>query len=84
MSICIGNWIFQLAADTENLLELNGTIKGPTDTPYEGATYQIEIRIPEAYPFQPPRFRFITKVMHTMSSIPHNPSAERKFVYVFR
>merc|ERR1712080_494568 len=54
----------QLSIENDNLFELTGTIKGPADTPYEGATYQIEIRIPDNYPFQPPRVRFITKIWH--------------------
>ena len=46
----------------DDLTELAGTIAGPPDTPYEGGTYKLEIKIPETYPFNPPRVRFITKV----------------------
>ena len=46
----------------DDLTELSGTIKGPPDTPYEGGTYKLEIKIPDTYPFNPPRVRFITKV----------------------
>lgn len=27
---------------------------GPPDTPYEGGRFQLEIKIPETYPFNPP------------------------------
>lgn len=34
------------------------------DSPYEHGIFQLEIVIPEKYPFDPPRLRFITKVYH--------------------
>merc|ERR1712116_77192 len=48
----------------ENFSELKGEIAGPPDTPYEGARFQLEIKIPETYPFNPPKVRFITKIWH--------------------
>nr|KAF6503306.1 ubiquitin conjugating enzyme E2 K [Molossus molossus] len=39
----------------ENFTELRGEIAGPPDTPYEGGRYQLEIKIPETYPFNPPK-----------------------------
>lgn len=39
----------------ENFTELRGEIAGPPDTPYEGGRYQLEIKIPETYPFNPLR-----------------------------
>ena len=47
----------------ENFTELRGEI-GPPDTPYEGGRYQLEIKIPATYPFNPPKGRFITKIWH--------------------
>lgn len=35
--------------------ELKGEIAGPPDTPYEGATFHLEIKVPETYPFNPPK-----------------------------
>jgi len=43
---------------------LKGTFQGPEDTPYEGGRFDIDIVIPEAYPFQPVKMIFITKVYH--------------------
>jgi len=54
----------QLELVNDDLTELSGTIKGPPDTPYEGGTYKLEIKIPDTYPFNPPRVRFITKIWH--------------------
>lgn len=48
----------------ESFAELKGEIAGPPDTPYEGARFQLEIKIPETYPFNPPKVRFVTKIWH--------------------
>jgi len=39
-------------------------IAGPPDTPYEGATYILDIKIPETYPFNPPKVQFVTRIWH--------------------
>ncbi|XP_026500488.2 ubiquitin-conjugating enzyme E2-22 kDa isoform X1 [Vanessa tameamea] len=44
--------------------ELQGEISGPPDTPYEGGTFLLEIKVPETYPFNPPKIRFMTKIWH--------------------
>ncbi|KAK6626862.1 Ubiquitin-conjugating enzyme E2 4 [Polyplax serrata] len=48
----------------DNFSELQGTIAGPPDTPYEGGTFHVEIKVPETYPFNPPKVKFITKIWH--------------------
>jgi len=48
----------------DSFTELRGEIVGPPDTPYEGGTFVLEIKIPETYPFNPPKVRFITKIWH--------------------
>lgn len=48
----------------DSFTELRGEIAGPPDTPYEGGTFILEIKIPETYPFNPPKVRFITKIWH--------------------
>jgi len=45
------------------LVELKGRIAGPPDTPYEGGIFHLEIRIPETYPFNPPKVRFFDQDM---------------------
>lgn len=47
-----------------SLYHLTGTISGPVATPYEGGIFRIDIRLPDGYPFEPPKMQFITKVWH--------------------
>jgi len=54
----------QLELVADDLTELAGTVAGPPDTPYAGGKYKLEIKIPETYPFNPPKVRFITKIWH--------------------
>ncbi|KAJ1303066.1 hypothetical protein OPQ81_011267 [Rhizoctonia solani] len=48
----------------DNPFHLCGSFPGPEDTPYQGGTYQVDIVIPDSYPFQPVKMKFITKVYH--------------------
>jgi len=43
---------------------LRGSFDGPEGTPYEGGRFEVDIVIPESYPFQPVKMRFITRVYH--------------------
>ena len=47
-----------------NLRHLRGTIQGPLGTCYEGGVFEVYIHIPNQYPFEPPKMKFITKVWH--------------------
>uniref|UniRef100_U5EZB4 E2 ubiquitin-conjugating enzyme n=1 Tax=Corethrella appendiculata TaxID=1370023 RepID=U5EZB4_9DIPT len=48
----------------DNFTELKGEIAGPPDTPYEGGKFLLEIKVPETYPFNPPKVKFLTKIWH--------------------
>lgn len=48
----------------DSFTELRGEIAGPPDTPYEGGNYVLDIKIPETYPFNPPKVQFVTKIWH--------------------
>ena len=44
-------------------------VNGPPDSVYEGGVFQIDIKIPEKYPYVPPKMQFDTKIWHpNMSS----------------
>ena len=41
-----------------------GRIKGPIDTCYQGGIFDVDIIIPDDYPFKPPEMKFDTNVWH--------------------
>ncbi|XP_060912667.1 ubiquitin-conjugating enzyme E2 T isoform X2 [Labrus mixtus] len=48
----------------EQIDDLRAQIVGGTDTPYEGGLFSLEIKVPERYPFEPPKIRFLTPIYH--------------------
>lgn len=57
--------IFCQATDGgSDLSRLKATFTGPPDTPYEGGTFIVDIKIPGEYPFKPPIMSFQTKLWH--------------------
>ncbi|AWP09736.1 putative ubiquitin-conjugating enzyme E2 T isoform 2 [Scophthalmus maximus] len=48
----------------ERMDELRAQIVGGTGTPYEGGLFSLEIKVPERYPFEPPKMRFLTPIYH--------------------
>lgn len=49
---------------TESPFHLVGTFPGPEGSPYEKGIFDIDIQIPDGYPFKPLVMKFITKVYH--------------------
>lgn len=49
---------------TDQLNHLSINIIGPHGSPYEAALFELELEIPDRYPFVPPRLKFITPVYH--------------------
>jgi len=45
----------------DNLRYFDVTIHGPTQSPYEGGIFRLELFLPEDYPMTPPKIRFLTK-----------------------
>lgn len=56
--------IMAQAANGSDLTHLLASFPGPPDTPYEGGTYIVDIKIPNEYPFRPPVMFFKTKLWH--------------------
>ena len=50
--------------DPDNLLVWKALIRGPADTPYDGAYIHIRVEFPQDYPFSPPKLRILTPIEH--------------------
>ncbi len=48
----------------ENFLEWTAFITGPADTPYEGGTFELNIKFPQDYPSRSPEVIFVTEIYH--------------------
>lgn len=44
--------------------DLRAQILGGSGTPYDGGVFSLEVKIPERYPFEPPKIRFLTPIYH--------------------
>lgn len=42
----------------------SASIQGPVGSPYEGGIFFLYVQVPHAYPIQPPKIRFVTKIFH--------------------
>ena len=50
--------------EEDNLFIWNAEIKGPEGSLYENGIFKLQLIIPNTYPFNPPKIKFLTKIIH--------------------
>ena len=48
----------------DNFRYFDVRVLGPKDSPYENGTFKLELFLPEGYPMDPPKVRFLTRIYH--------------------
>jgi len=52
------------APHNDNLRYFDVIITGPSQSPYEGGSFKLELFLTDDYPMAPPKVRFLTKIYH--------------------
>lgn len=56
--------MFSLNIVKDNIYKWKGVIYGPEDSLYEGAVFELDIELPENYPYSPLKVKFLTPISH--------------------
>ncbi|KAJ1996848.1 Ubiquitin-conjugating enzyme 13, partial [Coemansia sp. S85] len=48
----------------DNIRYFSVRMNGPNDSPYADGCFTLELYLPDEYPMQPPKVRFLTKMYH--------------------
>lgn len=55
---------FQVRKVDQDLYHWRASVKGPPNTPYEGGNYELDINVPDRYPYYAPSVHFLTRIWH--------------------
>ena len=55
---------FRIAVDEDSITHWTAVITGPTDTPFHGGSFLVDLIFPSEYPFVPPLVTFRTPIFH--------------------
>ena len=55
---------FSLDIVNNDLMHWQASINPADDSPYAGGVFMLDFRVPDQYPFMPPRVRFNTRIFH--------------------
>ena len=56
--------LYYIETVNDDVCDLKGHIYGPPDSPFAGGIFKLEVKIPNAYPFTPPKVKFTTRLWH--------------------
>ena len=70
-----GVMFFQTVQTEENKYSFKAQITGPENTIYQGAIFNLDMKLPKDYPFKPPSCQFTTKIYHPNVNVNGNISA---------
>ncbi|KAH3901878.1 probable Ubiquitin-conjugating enzyme E2 13 [Saccharomycodes ludwigii] len=54
----------QATPNEDNLRYFQVKMRGPIQSPYENGIFKLELFLPDEYPMEPPKVRFLTKIYH--------------------
>ena len=56
--------MFKINMVDDDMYHWNVTLYGPEDSLYSGYEFQLDTLLPNTYPFEPPRVKFLTSIQH--------------------
>jgi len=54
----------KIMPNEEDITDIQATIDGPADTPYDGGIFKVRLRLGADFPRAPPKAFFLTKIFH--------------------
>lgn len=58
------NQLMRIESIDDSLMNYRAIIKGPENTPYYGFNFELNVRLSDNYPLEPPKIKFVTPIKH--------------------